>query len=396
MSIKRIAFLFILNVFALSYAQDELDFKPRLDFSDGLGMRTSDSSVMINFRFRMQNRAGVYTKSISNLNIDEVEARVRRLRLRMDGYLINPKFSYYIQLSFSRGDQDLESTGVPNVVRDAVFFYFFKENLFLSLGQTKLPGNRQRVISSGMQQFAERSIVNGTFNIDRDFGLRLFHSWKVQNQVFRSQWSISSGEGRNALNSDNGLAYTGRLEYLPLGKFVKDGDYFEGDLMREEKPKFALGITANYNDKAIRTGGTIGAIMSNPTHIRTLIGDMVYKWRGFALSAEYFYRNSNEIPNIGALNANQVFVYNGVGTNIQMSYLFKNNIEIAGRFAQIKPSNEMLSYDRGANELVLGLIKYLNGHRTKVQLNALYNNKSYFWSERNDRFGLMLQFEIGI
>jgi hypothetical protein len=42
------------------------------------------------------------------------------------------------------------------------------------VGQTKLPGNNQRVVSSGSLEFTDRTINNSRFNIDRDFVFRLF------------------------------------------------------------------------------------------------------------------------------------------------------------------------------------------------------------------------------
>src|SRR5690606_39523031 len=65
--------------------------------------------------------------------------------------------------------------------------------------------------------------------------------------------AISSGDGRNITASDRGLAYTGRLELLPLGRFTNGGDYFEGDLVREPKPKISVGLTLTSNQDAIRT-----------------------------------------------------------------------------------------------------------------------------------------------
>ena len=378
-----------------SYGQDELDFKPRTDFDDGMGIMSPDTSFLVNFRFRMQNRVGVYTNAVDDLNIDEVEARVRRLRLRMDGFLVDPKFSYYIQLSFSRGDQDWDNSGIPNVVRDAALFYFFTPQTYLCFGQTKLPGNRQRVISSGMQQFAERSIVNATFNIDRDFGIRLYHEQPIWNMFIRKHIAISSGEGRNALNSDNGLAYTSRFEWLPFGLFTNDGDYFEGDLMREEKPKLAFGSTISYNEKARRTGGQIGTFLDDATDIRTFIADGIFKYNGFSIYGEYFFRNATNFF-VTDINGDNNFIYSGQGIMIQTSYLFKNNLEIAGRFAQITPLDEIRSSTDGNSEIALGITKYLNRHRTKLQFNIFHQNNHYNLNVRNDRWGLMFQIEVGI
>ena len=55
--------------------------------------------------------------------------------------------------------------------------------------------------------------------------------------------AFSTGDGRNALPIDGGMAYTGRIEWLPFGAFTNKGDYSEGDIEMEPKPKFSLGST---------------------------------------------------------------------------------------------------------------------------------------------------------
>ena len=134
-----------------------------------------DSAFSVGLRFRIQNRAGFVFSEMADGSwaLTTSEFRVRRLRLRLDGFVLNPKWAYAVQLSFSRADQDWDNSKVPNVLRDAMVFYRPNKRLTFAFGQGKLPGNRQRVVSSGEQQFADRSIVNATFNIDRDFG---FHT----------------------------------------------------------------------------------------------------------------------------------------------------------------------------------------------------------------------------
>ncbi|MFM7666927.1 MAG: porin [Bacteroidota bacterium] len=142
----------------------------------GIEIIQKDSLFSMQFQFRMQNRAGYMSESEKDLTPKDFEFRVRRLRMRLRGFVINPKFGYHVQLSFSRGDMDWESTNESeintsvNVVRDAIVSYDATKSLKFIFGQTKLPGNRQRVVSSGNLQFADRSIVNSTFTIDRDFG----------------------------------------------------------------------------------------------------------------------------------------------------------------------------------------------------------------------------------
>ena len=55
---------------------------------------------------------------------------------------------------------------------DAVLKNHINENWSLWFGQTKLPGNRERVYSSQELQFVDRSLVNARFNLDRDVGVQ--------------------------------------------------------------------------------------------------------------------------------------------------------------------------------------------------------------------------------
>ncbi|MFO8021751.1 MAG: hypothetical protein R6U65_04730 [Perlabentimonas sp.] len=78
----------------VSFAQTELDERAVIRFDEGLGFHAPDTCFGLNLRFRMQNRIGVSTFSESDLGIDEVDARIRRLRLRLDGYTNNQKLTY--------------------------------------------------------------------------------------------------------------------------------------------------------------------------------------------------------------------------------------------------------------------------------------------------------------
>jgi hypothetical protein len=65
--------------------------------------------------------------------------------------------------------------------------------------------------------------------------------------------AISTGEGRNVTgNADAGV--TGKVELLP-GAFSRDGTYFEGDIVREKKPKLMLSGAFQQNNHAKRTQG---------------------------------------------------------------------------------------------------------------------------------------------
>src|SRR5690606_18954440 len=245
-----------------SRAQERDDRATILNFK-GIQYMSNDSLFYTNFRFRMQNRLG-FNNVLDNEHNDKFDARIRRLRLRMDGYIYTPKISYSIQLAFTRSDQDFDDTGIANIVRDAVIFYNFSDDFYISFGQNKLPGNRQRVNSSGQLQFADRSLVNSNFTLDRDFGVSFNLSKQIGEIPINAKAAISTGEGRAASGTDNGLAYTGRVEFLPFGNFTNDGDYSEGDIEREETPKLSIGGGYSYNDRTTREGGQLGRFVKNP------------------------------------------------------------------------------------------------------------------------------------
>lgn len=365
---------------------------PYFDFSKGIGMTAPDSIFSVNIRFRMQNRVALTTFSESDLGIKQVEALVRRVRLRFGGFVYSPKLTYNLQLSFTRGDMDWDNTQFPNVVRDAYIQYQWTKRFSIGFGQTKLPGNRQRVISSGEQQLVDRSIVNAAFNIDRDFGVQF--NYRLSHVALRG--AISSGEGRNIAKSDNGLAYTGRIEFLPLGAFTNGGDYFEGDLMREQKPKLSIGIVYSHNHHAVRQAGQLGLPLYEQSNIGSFMVDALYKYAGWAFSAEYHDRTAtNPITDDGT--GNERYVYVGTGQNYQLSYLFIKNWEVIGRYSNITPAKVLENEENIRNQYTIGLTKYLRGHRVKIQNDLSFDEAHAVGSSLSTRsWTYRFQIELGI
>ena len=352
-----------------------------VSFDKGLKFATNDDAFSMNLRFRIQTRFG-----FSELEDGEswvftgLEARVRRARLRLDGHLINKKLEYHIQLSFSRGDMDWDNSGVPNVLRDAYCTYKISPKFELVFGQTKLPGNRQRVVSSGDQQFVDRSIVNATYNIDRDFLLMLKHSGKLGIDYIL-KGALSGGEGRNSNVGNGGACYSGRVELLPFGKFTDGGDYFESDLARESTPKLSLASGTSFNDQATRTAGQLGKELKNPTGISVYHADMLFKFRGISAYAEFMKRTTtNAFPEI---TNSKLYVHAGYGFMSQLGYLWQNNFELAFRYASVVPDKVIYSQAPKLEEWTLCASKYFRKHNVKLQSDLTYGtsqnmiNKSF-------------------
>lgn len=403
---KYILFLSALLLGGGLFSQKKIDLSILTKPQKGIEFIGKDSLFSMRIQFRMQNRAAFLTRDDKDFSAGSYEFRVRRLRLKLEGFVYSPKLTYKIQLAFSRGDMDWDMTQESqvntsvNIVRDAVVYFEPWKDLKFGFGQTKLPGNRQRVISSGDQQFADRSIVNATFTIDRDFGF--FGSYK--RNYFTVSASLTSGEGRNSSGSNSGLSYTGRIEGLPFGAFADKNDYQEGDLAREQKPKLSIGASYNFNDDAVRAGGQLGRDLYTKTDMETFSLDLLFKYKGFALYSEFMQRNcSNPITYTSDTLSIQP-IYAGYGFLQQVSYLFKSNWEVALRYAEVTPFSSVYNNPdftsinlKKNQEFQLGVTKYFYGHRVKVQGNLLYQLTNDLRAKTEaGKFGAIFQIELGI
>ena len=286
-----------------------------------------------------------------------------------------------------------------NIVRDAIVYYVPSAKWNIGFGQTKIKTNRARINSSSALQFVDRSIVNSEFNLDRDFGF--FGEYNLDRKSgfdLSAKGSVTLGEGRNWGSSSNGgMAYTGRLELYPLGRFSAKGDLLEGDFDFEERPRILIAGAYSYNHKASRLKGQRGAIMPDDAtrNIGSYFADFILKYRGFAFYTDYMGRTCDEPLFDGDRNA---FVYSGQGLNIQASYLFRNKWEVALRNSTLFPEEKVqpLAGYRNWNQTTLGVTRYIIGHSLKVQADMSYNTRSRSADPNYNRWEIRFQLELGL
>ena len=342
-----------------------------------------DSTYTMKVAARMQFLAiGEWQSDDGSLVNPESNFLVRRARLKFEGFAFSPKLKYKLELGLSNRDISGASqftSNAPRYILDAVIKYNFAKNLELWFGQTKLPGNRERVISSGNLQQVDRSLLNSRFNIDRDLGIQLRHHFNLtDNFVVKEAFSIAQGEGRNITTGNlGGHQYTGRLELLPFGNFSSKGDYSGSDLKRESTPKLAIGATYDLNQNAVKNRSNQGSYMVTDdgfyeTNINTLFIDAMFKYKGFSFMAEYADRDADDpyAKNAdGSLTGDEVQVGNGF--NLQTGYLFKNNWEVSGRYTNID-LDKMITGKNPEDQYTLGVSKFIVGHKLKVQSDISY------------------------
>jgi phosphate-selective porin OprO/OprP len=342
-----------------------------------------DSTWSMNFAARMQFLSNSNWEVSDNKLVNPTQDfLVRRSRLKFDGFAYTPKLTYKMELGLSNSDISGGSeftSNTPRYILDAVVMWNFYKNFSLWVGQTKLPGNVERVVSSGNMQLVDRSLLNSRFNIDRDMGIQLRNEFTLGKEfVVRQKLAFSQGEGRNITTGNlGGHEYTARVELLPFGEFTSDGDYSGGDLKREKTPKLSVASTYDFNNNAVKNRSNQGSYMTNDigfyeTNIKTLFVDAMFKYNGFSVMAEYADRTAGDAfakNSDGTLTGAKVEI--GKAINLQSGYLFKNNYEIAARYTQID-LDKTISNKGAQKQTTLGVSKYIVGHKLKIQTDVSY------------------------
>ncbi len=345
----------------LSFAAMGAGFAQTSDVSaqvgKGIQFKTEDDLFYLKFRTRIQTRWDFQ----NTLNASDSEsgfenkAWVKRARIKFDGYFLNKNLVYKIEYDV-----------VGGYVRDAIIKYKIN-NVELWFGQGKLPGNRERVVSSADLQLVDRSIFNHYYNIDRDAGVQLHHKFKIGEAVFIDRWALTSGDGIRSNDYSPGLSVTGKLEFQPLGAFTSKGDYILADITREQTPKLAIAVYSNYNVDAYKDRGQVGSVIGGEADLLNIGADLLFKYRGFSLMIEggnrsvtdgneFVYNNDGEVVDV---------YYTGYGANIQTGYVFKNNLELSGRYSFTKPNET--KYNSDITEYTLAVSRYFIGHNFKLQ-----------------------------
>jgi len=378
---KTTIILIGLLVASSGFSQDTTNIK----FGKGLyNVIAKDGSFSMKFAIRMQSlyMSEWNLNDSTGIGSGQGQFLIRRARLKFGGFAFSPRLKYKVELGLTNRDISGASShtkGAPRIILDAVIKWNFYKNFVLWAGQTKLPGNRERVVSSGNLQFVDRSKLNSNFNIDRDMGAQLRHHFRIgKNFIIREMIAVSQGEGRNVTDVNlGGYQYTTRVEILPFGKFSSKGDYVCSSVKREEKPKLALGGTYDLNNSAVKTKSNQGSYMENDegyfeTDVVTVFGDMMFKYGGFSMMAEYAARTAaqDSAMNVDGTKTGDIVAV-GKGMNFQMGYMLKSNWEVAGRYT-LTDWNTNVTGKEAQTQYTFGISKYFKGHKLKVQTDVSY------------------------
>lgn len=349
--------------------------------------------------YKLFGRAQIRTSALwpldSSFDQTRAAAQIRRARIGATAYMLDNKIFFFTQFGFDA--QEFPDEGRQRMqLLDAFAKWKISENLELKAGQFLLNANRERWMNPHNQQFAEYSILAENFNLQRDIGLELKHTWALSSAFIREIIFIGNGEGANFNGELGGLHALGRLEFFPFGMFENNGDEYMSDLNRESSLKMMIGGGMSYNDNSFYELRRVSDDFTfNPQRdIITAFADIMAKWRSFSFYGQFIQR-SVDVPAIYDENLSLAAYYTtGTAFSAQAAYLFDSNFEFAGRYSSILDSpdlTELVSND--LNDYTLAFTKYLNNHLLKFQTDISY--RDYISDARADHLLLRLHLEVG-
>ncbi len=333
------------------------DAKVSFKLGNGLTVSDADTSMSFNLSFINQNRIEVnkvFDKSIK----PTVAAQVRRIRFRVNGYFFHNKLQYFTQIGLSPIE-------IKNgILLDAFVKYNPNKHFSLQFGQGKLPGNREQITPMQFQEFVDRSNTDALFRLDRDFGIQLQTTFGKK-MIVKPTISVATGEGRNYSSASfQHFDYTARVEWLPLGDFK---NYTYSDFVRDSKPKLALGVAYDFNNKAIFQNGQLGGNTigdSLQKDIHTVIADMTFKWKGLNIYGDYIYRTVKNDTANSYRKGHSFFVASG--------YTFKKHYDIAFRYNHTF-AGKTGNLDK-TSDYTLSFAKYFYEHNLKIQTDYTFTD----------------------
>lgn len=374
-------------------------FKP----GTGLVVESKDGDFMIAPRLRIQFRDELELTEEETTNV----FGIRRARIQFKGHVFGENNKYKAEFAFSPKDLSMKD-GVPH--RTPLLTWYTEHthlrDLSIRVGQYKLLYSRQRVVSSGDQEFVDRTLAQGEFNLDRDIGFHLFSKDLFGLDRLRYYTGFTIAEGRDSWESEvianeagdatPSWQYLGRVEFLPFGGFK---DYSEVDFKRLNKFRLSLGAAYAHTANGDRDQGYLGDAFTDGGTVtyENVTADAMIKWAGWCAFTEFFYRTGNRSDGAlgpGAATPDDVYLTrNGMGGSVQLGYLIpKAPVGLGARYSGLGRGGLAARDSSIVDEHELGgtIGYFIAGHPLKIQ-----GDYFHIWSDeaetQADRIRVQMQ-----
>lgn len=362
----------------------------------GLQLESLDGNWQTNLQWRFQFRLTHPTRSdprqVSDFGSrEELTFQARRLRMKIGGHGYKPWLKYYFEVDLQpTRDSDQSSSKASTRVIDWRVDVAKYKAFGIRVGQWKVDYNRERVDSSGRQQFVERSIVNRIFTIDRQMGVGVRgHLFEGTPADMRYAFGVFTGEGRGVANDDNNLMYTARVQWNFLGRDLK---YSQTDVERTEKPTASLAFGAAQHTGVCTRWSSSGcgnldgfdepdgepdkAASRGQFRIYQAVQEFAFKYQGFSVQQEFHWKRVKDREELtrGLQNADLYGAY------VQSGYFFNEifnfvpkELELAFRYAWVREPNETDRLVENVRQEFTGAANwFFDGHNNKLTLDYSY------------------------
>ncbi len=389
LELKRCRFLFfVLVIISNSVVAQEV---PTVLFSPekGLSFTTTDGFMSFKLGMRLQQQFFGVIPLEGNDPFDG-DLVVRRARAQMSGYILNQKLGYFLQLEMDKGNVQLSN---------AEYRWRPNSKTEINFGQLRPPSGRQFQTTSKNLQMVDRSVVSRFFAVGYDLGLTANTFVGLGNTAGVIIYGgITHGEGINKAKASGGLAYTGRVDVLPFGKFSNHGDYIESDLYREPTPKLSVGVAFYHNqDAATKLGNA--AWNNNSASITNFYIDGVFKYDGLSLLGEYIQRTISDDGILTLADNSTIYssINGGKGYSFQAGKFLNGELESTIRVSYLNPDDELRVVKNNFIEqrkYGIGLNYFFIGHSIKIQseVNLVQENSAPF--EEHSYVDFLVQFSL--
>ncbi|MBS0262534.1 MAG: porin [Planctomycetes bacterium] len=291
---------------------------------------------------------------------DRSNFEIPRGRAIFSGYAFLPDLTYNLNIDYNT------VTSNPINFRAYWLAYRFNRGLTVFLGQNKVPGTREWLITSTQVLGPDRSMATTFFRPSLSQGI--WATGEPRDGLFY-HFMIANGFntlGSNPTQLDSHMAGTLSVWAEPWGAF---GTGY-GDFESHASPALRLGTSITYSPEqgqqgnpdaaenaAIRlTDGTLltetGALAPGVTLNIYYVGlaafDLAFKYRGFSMSGEFFLRDLFGLQGNGPLPRTSIFDY---GAFAQTGYyVIPQTFELYARTSQVTgPYGSGAEYAGGLN-----------------------------------------------
>jgi hypothetical protein len=357
-------------------------------------LRSRDGNFLIQIQPRVQLRYA-YPRDQNPVTLEDFTAdrqhvfKVNRARLKIGGHAYRPWLSYFFEYELA----------ASNLLDFRVMVERFA-GLKLKVGQWKVHYNRERVISSGQQQLADRSLINRAFTLDRQQGLSLYGRLRGGGAADLSYWaSVFTGMGRGAReNDDKNLMWMGRLQWNVFGRVLP---FTGSDIARRAKPEALIalaGVTnrSRYTRFSQDGGGQLTGFPDGQPgqyRVRQWVAETAFMYRGFAWQQEFHWKRIDDQVNTTTTTL--------IGNYAQVGYFLHEavsdippQLELAVRHAFYNPNTALP--DDLQQELSLAVNWFFRGHLNKLTAEASLFAFGEDVTDREDGWRFRLQWDISM